>query len=247
MRLLLIFFLSVLATTLHAGEPVDPMLKALADRDIAIEKAKAVYDKAVEAVNSKLVLDLKAAAKRTGVDKVAIYTEVLKLAPGDAEATAALEKEGKLADAVKDTPFADLQGKAIYKIWNDKGRLDYAGTSTIDVVGGGHEKGINPELQYKYGIVRAVIEVTTPGEYKCQIANYEGAVSVTFAGKKVNWAQPTLLPLQKGKYPLVIELERPRWWNLKFAPKAEASMETLKAPYLALDPEAAKEYVKEKK
>lgn len=233
-------FLIALLPFMVIGE--DLVTKAMADHAAAVSKAKDVFEKAEYAAKTKLVLDLKAIMKRSTPEKVAAALEILNIDNQDQEAYDLLNKEGKLAELGKEAAsvIEQYQNKAVYKVWNDKGRLDYAGTGLIDTLQGGDKNG-NENLQYKFGTIKAMVEITTAGEYKVQAANYEGTVVVTFAGKRVDWSKPTVLPLAKGKYPLVIELNRPRSFSLKFALKTDATMEAMSAPYLATDNAAVKE------
>lgn len=240
-----IFVITVIIGS-HAGEPLDPMQKALADRDSTVEKAKAVYDKAVEVANAKLLLDLKSAAKRTGVDKVAIYSEILKLAPDDAEATAALEKEGKQADPLKDVLVEAEKGKAVYKVWSDKSKLDLDDTGLMDVVTGGKYTK-HPNMQNKIVQVTAILVIPENGEYKAGLSATTKA-KVTLNGKVVDWSKPTIIPLPKGRYPLVAEFETfPKTFSLQFGKKSDVSIEPLSAPYMDTDLNALKEFKKSKK
>jgi len=234
MRSILMFML--MPVLVFGGE----VQKAVADHDIAVAKAKEVFEKASAAAKTKLTFDLKAIMKRSTTEKVDAAKEILKIDTIDEEAIAILNKEGKLAEiGVAAEAIDQFQNKAVYKLWSDKTKLDYLGTGVIDMVQGGG--GVNGFFVYKNTMIKAAIEITIPGEYKIHAEGHNQIV-VTFLGKRLECSRPTIVMLPKGKHPIMIEVNNPpKSFSIKFGPKANASMDVLAAPYLVTDTAALKE------
>lgn len=223
----------------------DLIAKTVAERNAVVLKAKELYDKAEDAANTKMVTDLKTLLKKGG-DKVAIATEILKVMPQDQEAYDILNKEGKLAELGKDlAATADSEmGKAVYKVWSDKSKLDLNDTGLMDTLEGGKYTK-NPKMQDQFVQVTTVLVIPENGEYKALTSATKA--KVTLNGKPVDWSKPTVIALPKGRYTLVAEFETfQKTFSIQFGKKSDASLEPLKAPYMETDVNALKELKRNK-
>lgn len=230
----LVLFSVLLTFAVVAGDDVQ---KAVEVRNLTVQKAKEVFDKAETAANVKLVADLKLLLNRPNIDKVAIATEILKVDGKDKDAIAIINKEGTLADL----PLTDAEkGKAIYKVWSDKSKLDLESTGLMDSVTGGKYTKF-PNMQDKIVQITTILVIPENGEYKASLSPNTRA-KVTLAGKVVDWSKPTIIPLPKGKYPLVAEFESfPKSFSIQFGKKSDVAIEPLRAPYMETNENALKE------
>lgn len=191
-----------------------------------VQKILNIRNAEVLRLNQKAVADLKVLAK-TAKEKDEIYKAILQIDATDEEAR-------KYVASTKDVQDS---GKVVYKFWNDQKRLDFVGSGFMEKIEG-------ENAFYKYGEMSCLLKIDQPGEYKIRAQFGEGTIKVFFCGKQVNWQSVTVLTLQKGEYPLKVVFDRPRTFDISFAPKAEPSMKVLSDPYLSIDPLAAKEVKK---